>query len=352
MSQRFYLQPSALLYGAEAAAAVVTGQAGWLAGGPVAFARIRLLSRTGAGGSADARSYADLKASGDSALGHMLDRIESARPAVDGLSGDDVTVMGVVNVTPDSFSDGGEFADPESAIVQGGALIEAGADILDIGGESTRPGSDAMSAADELARVLPVITALNGGGVPISIDTRKSEVMRSAVVAGASILNDISALQFDPLAVATARQLDLPVVLMHSRGDPKTMQHDPQYTDVVLDVYDVLAERIEACETAGLQRRHLIVDPGIGFGKTFEHNHALMRDLATFHGLGVRIMLGASRKGFLGALSGEKVAGKRVIGSVTAALMGVMQGVQIVRVHDVSETVQAIRTWRGIWHSS
>ncbi len=352
MSQRFYLQPSALLYGAEAAAAVAAGQAGWLAGGPVAFTHIRLLSGTGEGGCADVRAYADLKASRDGTLGPMLDRIECVRPAVEGLSGDDVTVMGVVNVTPDSFSDGGEFADPESAIAQGGALIEAGADILDIGGESTRPGSDAMSAADELARVLPVITALNGGGIPISIDTRKSEVMRSAVAAGASMLNDISALQFDPLAVATARELDLPVVLMHSRGDPKTMQDDPQYTDVVLDVYDALAERIEACEAAGIQRRHLIVDPGIGFGKTFDHNRALMRGLAAFHGLGVRIMLGVSRKGFLGALSGEKVAGKRVIGSVAAALMGVMQGVQIVRVHDVKETVQAIRTWHGIWHSS
>jgi dihydropteroate synthase len=281
-------------------------------------------------------------------LRDALDAITCPRPPLAGLDLPMVAVMGVVNVTPDSFSDGGEFAQTQDALAQGRALLEAGADILDIGGESTRPGADATPIEEERARVVPVIEGLVGHGVPISIDTRKAEIMRHAAQAGARLVNDVTALRYDPQALGAARDLGLPVVLMHSVGDPKTMQIDPTYDDVVLDVYDALAERIEACVAAGLAPSQLVVDPGIGFGKTFEHNHTLLHDLAIFHGLRVRVMLGVSRKAFIGALTSEKTARNRVVGSVAAALIGVMQGVQILRVHDVRETVQAVRTWLGI----
>ena len=350
MVEKIYLQPSALLYGPDAVAAGNAGLAGRLAGGSIGFAQIRLLTRDNSGWAEEIRTYADLRTSGDTAIAQSLGRLEDARPALPVPAG--VAVMGVVNVTPDSFSDGGRFAHEDTAIAQGRALIEAGADIIDIGGESTRPGSDAVDEELELARVLPVLEKLSGAGVPISIDTRKAEVMRRAVAAGAAMINDISALSFDPEALATARDLGLPVILMHSRGDPKTMQEDPRYDDVVLDVYDALEARVQACVAAGIERSRIVVDPGIGFGKTFEHNRALLRGLTAFHGLGLPLMLGVSRKAFLGALTGEQVAGERLAGSLAAALMGVMQGVQILRVHDVKETVQAVRTWSGIRLSS
>ena len=347
MSEDIYLEPRALLYGGDADEAVAAGTAGRLAGGTVAFTQVRLRGR--GRNDAGARPYRDLSVSSERALRQVLETIEAARPAGFGAPKGQAAVMGVVNVTPDSFSDGGEFADTSVAIGHGRSLAEEGARILDIGGESTRPGSDAMSVQDELARVIPVIEGLRDTGLPISIDTRKADVMERAAGAGASVINDISALQFDPQALVMAARLELPVVLMHSRGDPKTMQDDPQYDDVLLDVFDHLEERIGACVEAGIPKERIIADPGIGFGKTFEHNHALLRGLSLFHGLGVRILLGVSRKAFLGRLTGEPVAGKRVIGSVTAALAGVMQGVQIVRVHDVRATVQALRTWDGVW---
>lgn len=349
MSSAFYLQPSALLYGPDAAAAVSQGQAGRLAGGSVGFAQVRLLHRAPDGRTGETHHYGDLKASKDTEINDALRRIESVRPAIPELSTGAAAVMGVVNVTPDSFSDGGRFGVTDDAIAQGKSLIGDGAGILDIGGESTRPGSDVVPVSEELSRVLPVIEALAGTDVPISIDTRKPEVMRRAAAAGATVINDVSALTFDGEAVATARELGLPVILMHSRGDPKTMQEDPRYDDVVFDVYEALRKRIEACVAGGIDRSKIIVDPGIGFGKTFQHNHALLRGLTVFHGLEVQILLGVSRKGFIGALSGEPVAGKRLGGSLSAALAGVMQGVQMVRVHDVRETVHAVRTWAGIW---
>lgn len=349
MAQSFYLQPTALIHGPDAEQAIADGVAGSLAGGPIAFTQIRMLKRPAGGRREDLRSYADIKASGDAAVAEALAALERARPGLPGLKRRETAVMGVVNVTPDSFSDGGEFGETDAAIAQGRALIAAGADVIDIGGESTRPGSDPVSESLELDRVLPVIEALMGGGVPVSIDTRKPEVMRRAVAAGACVINDISALSFDRDAVATARDLGVPVILMHSRGDPKTMQEDPRYDDVVLDVYDALAGRVDACVADGIARERIIVDPGIGFGKTFAHNHALLRGLTVFHGLGLPVLLGASRKAFIGALSDAPVAGQRLGGSLAAALTGIMQGVQMVRVHDVRETVHAARTWHGIW---
>jgi dihydropteroate synthase len=271
------------------------------------------------------------------------------RPRIAGLSLDRPLVMGIVNVTPDSFSDGGRHATATAAIAHGIRLAEEGADILDIGGESTRPGSDPVPLQTELDRVLPVIAALKERtAARISIDTRKAEVMRRAADAGADIINDVSALTFDPAAIDAAAATGLPVVLMHALGDPKTMQDDPRYEDVLLDVFDYLGERIAACEAGGIPRARLIADPGIGFGKTIAHNLELLHGLSLFHGLGVPVMVGASRKRFIGRLTGVDVASERVPGSVAAALAAVAQGAQLVRVHDCAETIAALKVWQAI----
>ena len=351
MNQRVYLRPLALLDGPDAEEAVGAGRAGRLAGGPIAFTAVELIERPDGDTRREVRTYVDVSASTEAAITERLGAIESDRPELPGLTLGMPAVMGVVNVTPDSFSDGGRFADAASAIAQGEALASAGADLLDIGGESTRPGADATPDSEELQRVVPVIEGLASTGVPISIDTRKAAVMRAAAEAGAALINDVTALRHDPEATETARVLALPVMLMHSAGDPKTMQDNPVYDDVALDVFDALAERATHCVEAGIAREAIVIDPGIGFGKTFAHNHEILRSLTLFHGLGLRVALGVSRKAFIGALSGEKEAGKRVAGSVAAALVGTAQGVQILRVHDVAETVQALRTHIGIWRS-
>jgi dihydropteroate synthase len=255
--------------------------------------------------------------------------------------------MGIVNVTPDSFSDGGEHAQTESAIAHGRALAAAGASILDVGGESTRPYSEPTPEDVELARAAPVIEELASGGAIVSIDTRKPAVMRAAAAAGAAILNDVAALDYSPESLPTARDLGLPVVLMHAQGDPKTMQVDPRYDDVALDIFDWLEARLSACEAAGIPRDRLIADPGVGFGKTHAQNLELLASLTLFHGLGVPLLVGASRKGFIGKLTGEPEAGRRVVGSVGAAIAAAMQGVQILRVHDVAETASALAVWHA-----
>lgn len=290
-------------------------------------------------------------------LQSQLDTMMAVRPPLP-LSGyrigfDKPQVMGIVNVTPDSFSDGGQFDQTDAAIAHGLALIEAGADILDIGGESTRPGADPVWEGEEMDRVLPVIAGLQDAGVPISIDTRKASVMEAAVAAGASIINDVSALTYDKASLEIAAAAGQPTILMHSKGLPKTMQDAPDYVDVTLDVYDWLQDRIEACEAAGLARSHLILDPGIGFGKrVLADNLALMRMLGLYHGLGCPLLIGASRKRFIGALTTVEDAGKRQVGSVAAALDAVSQGAQIVRVHDVRETREALDYWQGMTDSS
>lgn len=251
-------------------------------------------------------------------------------------------LMGVVNVTPDSFSDGGRHDDPARAVAHALALVEEGADILDIGGESTRPGADFVSVDEELARVLPVIEGLAARTeAPISIDSRKPEVARAAVAAGASIWNDVSALAFSPESLAVAADLGVDVVLMHAQGDPKTMQAAPRYDDVVAEVADFLAERIEAAVFAGVHRDRLIVDPGIGFGKTLEHNLTLLKNLPRFKELGRPILLGASRKRFIAAIDRDGPADERLGGSLAVALTGFAAGVDFVRVHDVAATRQA-----------
>jgi len=283
------------------------------------------------------------------AASELIEAIGSARPRLAGLSLDRTRIMGVVNVTPDSFSDGGRLSSPEAAIAHALKLAEEGADILDIGGESTRPGADYVPVEEELSRVLPVIEGLRPKtDALISIDTRKAEVMARAAAAGADIVNDVSALTHDKDALAVAAETGLPVILMHAQGDPKTMNNDPQYGDVVLDVFDFLESRISACEAAGIPRSKLVVDPGIGFGKHLPHNVAVMERLALYHALGVPLLLGASRKKLIDHISDVPDPEDRVPGSIAAALAGAAQGVQIVRVHDVAATRQALSVWQAV----
>ena len=261
---------------------------------------------------------------------------------------DQPQVMGILNVTPDSFSDGGQFADPASAVEGGVTMASQGAAILDVGGESTRPGAQQVWAQDEIERIRPVIERLASGGSAVSIDTRKSEVMSAALQAGARMVNDVSALTFDPRSGEVITAAGVPVILMHHLGPPETMQQDPRYDDVLIEVYLWLEERIGAAVAAGIDRSKILIDPGFGFGKTVAHNLELMNGLALFHSLGCPVVVGASRKRTIGALSNEAAADQRLGGSIAFALKAVEQGAQIVRVHDVPETVQALRIWRGL----
>jgi dihydropteroate synthase len=256
-------------------------------------------------------------------------------------------IMGVINTTPDSFSDGGKFDTLEKAFAQAQLMIAAGADILDIGGESTRPGSAAVDEQEELARTLPLISAIREiSDIPISIDTNKSTVMRAAVAAGANIINSIWALRLgDSLQVAA--QLDVPVCLMHMQGTPDTMQQDPRYQDVVAEVLEFLQARIDAALAAGIAEHNIIVDPGFGFGKTLEHNLLLLKSLSEFRKLGVQVLVGMSRKGMIGAVL-DKPADQRLYGSLSVAVIAAMQGADILRVHDVAETADALAMVRAI----
>lgn len=309
-----------------------------LAGGWTWFSQVEVLTR---GAPARIASLADLD-------GETRDRLSAPRADFGGLSLDRPRIMGILNITPDSFSDGGLFLKPEAAMMQARVMASA-ADILDIGGESTRPGAAEVAAAEETRRTAPVIAALRDGGLdlPISIDTRKASVAAAAFAAGATILNDVTALQFDPAMAGVAVALGAPVVLMHSIATPATMQEDPQYDDVLLDVYDALAARLAQAEAAGIARARLAVDPGIGFGKTLQHNLTLLSRLSLFHNLGVPVLLGASRKRFIGTIGAEAEAQKRVPGSLAVALAGVAQGMQMIRVHDVAETRQAVALWQA-----
>ena len=275
-----------------------------------------------------------------------LARFTARRPSLLGLPMDRAQIMGILNVTPDSFSDGGMDGTAEEAALRGRRLMKEGADILDIGGESTRPGSRLVADGEETSRTQPVIRAL--AGMPISIDTRKVAVARAAIRAGASLVNDVSGLTHDPEMMPLVVDNGLPVCIMHTQGDPQTMQDDPSYEDVLLDVYDFLEEQVETLVAAGLPRKKIIVDPGIGFGKTQAHNLALLSGLSLFHGLGCPILLGVSRKGFIGRIGGAPEARDRAPGSIAVALAGVAQGVQILRVHDVAATRQALALWQAV----
>jgi len=251
-------------------------------------------------------------------------------------------LMGIVNTTPDSFSDGGRYLDAKTAINHARALIDEGADIIDIGGESTRPNAAPVSCDDELARILPVIKALQGCGATVSVDTRNAATMCAALDAGATMLNDISALTHDAAMLAVAAAATGPVCLMHMQGDPTSMQQAPIYKDVVDDIYMYLASRIDACLAAGIAKDRLVIDPGIGFGKTVVHNLSLLANLARFTQLGVPVMVGASRKRFIGTLDRDSAPNERLAGSLAAVLAAYNNGARIFRVHDVAATRQAL----------
>lgn len=255
-------------------------------------------------------------------------------------------IMGIVNITPDSFSDGGRFDSPAAGIEHACRLLEEGADILDVGGESSRPGAQPVCIEEELRRVLPIVEALQGRNVPVSVDTCKAEVMHAVIAEGAAMINDINALQGAGALQAVAGS-NVAVCLMHKQGNPQTMQSAPRYEDVVTDVMAFLAERIIAVEAAGIGRERLVVDPGFGFGKTLEHNIALLRRLDRLQALGVPVLAGLSRKSMLGHLAGIEVAEERIHASVAAAMLAVLKGARIIRVHDVKATREALQILRA-----
>ncbi len=325
--QKTYLRPAGLVYGPDARQLMKEGRGASLGGfSTIAYTLLETIERNG---QAVSRRFESGRLPRQTALPGFLDP-------------EWPLVMGIVNVTPDSFSDGGLTAEAERAIAHGAQLFADGADILDVGGESTRPGSEGVPEEEELRRVIPVIEALAQRGYAVSVDTRKARVMRAALKAGASIVNDVAALTFEPQAMEAMAEASCPVILMHAQGDPKTMQLNPHYEDVALDVYDWLEARIDACVAAGIARHRILADPGIGFGKSFRHNLDLLRQFTLFHGLGVPIMVGLSRKGFIGALTGDKLAADRVHGSVGGAIWSALNGAHILRVHDVKGTVAAL----------
>lgn len=322
------------------------GQVARLAGGSLWFSAVEILSR---GAPARLVSVAEL---GELETHPAWSRLTSPRtPLVLGdrtLRFDEPSIMGILNMTPDSFSDGGQNTDVETAAMAAYDMAAASAAIVDIGGESTRPGADTVWEEDEIARVAPVFDRLREAGLLLSIDTRKSAVMQDALARGARIVNDVSGLTHDDASAATIADAGAPVILMHAAGDPKTMQDAPHYGHVLLDIYDWLGARIEAAVTAGIARDRIIIDPGIGFGKSVRHNLDILNGLPLFHGLGVPILLGASRKRFIGALAGEAPVDQRLGGSLAILTAALAAGVQIVRVHDVPESVQAMKIWRGL----
>jgi dihydropteroate synthase len=331
-----YLRPLALVYGPDARTMIRSGKAARLGGlGHIGFIQAELITREGG---TIARRLIGL----DEAAKHpTFAAIIAPRPNFGPLALHQCHIMGIVNVTPDSFSDGGQNFQTETAITNARQMAEDGASILDVGGESTRPGSDPVATEEERARIMPVIAALAKDHV-ISVDTRKSVLMKEALAAGVAMINDVSALQYDAESARTIAAAKAPVILMHAQGEPRTMQLQPKYEDVALDVYDQLAALIAKAEAAGIHRSNIMVDPGIGFGKTFKQNLELLQQLTVFHGLGVGLLIGLSRKGFIGAITGEKKAADRLSGSIGGALHAAMMGAHVLRVHDVNETLSAI----------
>lgn len=279
----------------------------------------------------------------------ILIAMSASRGELAGLDLSAPQIMGILNVTPDSFSDGGEFNAPKAAIARVLEMKSMGATLIDIGGESTRPGASHVAIAHETERTAPVIRAVTeASDVPISIDTRKAPVARAALEAGACLVNDVSGFTWDAALAPLAADRKVPVCVMHAQGDPATMQDDPVYENVLLDVYDFLEAQVLYLTSLGIPKQQIIVDPGIGFGKTQAHNLALLARMSLFHSLGCPILLGASRKRFIGTIGRASHAKDRVPGSLTVAMEGIAQGVQFVRVHDVAETAQALALWKAV----
>lgn len=316
-----------------------------LAGGPLAFAAAEAIARNA--GEEGVRRPVDLAAARAFAP-DLLDLLTRPRAPWAGFDLERPLIMGVVNATPDSFSDGGDFAEASAAIDHARAMLTAGADIIDIGGESTRPGAKPVAPEDEAARVLPVVRALANAGAVVSIDTRHASVMDHAVQAGAWIINDVTALTGDPESARVAAQSGAAIVLMHMLGDPQTMQVDPRYADVTCELADYFEARLAALSKLGVDRARIAIDPGIGFGKKDAHNLRLLDELAAFHAFGCPVLLGASRKGFIGRLSRDEAPKQRLAGTLAAHQLGYDRGIQIVRVHDVAEAFQARALWAAV----
>lgn len=348
---RLYLKPAGL-------APVGPPAARPLAGGPLAFSQCELLWRTVSRPGEVKRCRASVDALEAWARGEgtaivrwldgALQRLTRPRRGFGGLSFESPSLMGVLNVTPDSFSDGGAFLDPATAIIHGRRMVEAGAAIVDVGGESTRPRSDGTPIEDELARIVPAVSALAAAGVFVSIDTRRARVMAAALDAGAGLVNDVSALTADADSLALVAARNAPVVLMHMRGEPATMHLKTDYAHAPLDVYDELAARLDACVVAGIAADRIVLDPGLGFAKTSAQNAQVMAELALYHGLGCALVVGASRKGLVSAVKRGSTPQERLPASLAAALLALDQGVQVLRVHDVAETAQALSVWRAV----
>jgi dihydropteroate synthase len=311
-----------------------------LQGGDLAFSLARLIE--------DGREIATLPvAMLPEDWGDQIEAITARPLPFAGLVSQRPLVMGILNITPDSFSDGGRHFDAAAAIEAGHAMLQAGADILDIGGESTRPGAEPVSPDEEIARVIPVVREL-AKAAPVSIDTRHAATMQAALEAGAEIINDVTALRHDPAAVDFLARNQVPIVLMHMPGtDPRSMQAQADYADVVLEVARFLRDRVATLEALGIARARIAIDPGIGFGKSMAHNLALIEALPILAQIGCPIMLGASRKRFIGTLSGVEQAEARLAGSLAVALAGAARGAAILRVHDVAETIQALAVWQA-----
>lgn len=353
MTQTHYLRPIALTDSPQSE----EGDALRLAGGLVYASRFALITRDGGKVSARERySLPELR----SALPDLPDAVREQFENLHRVHAplqlgartirlDQPQVLGILNVTPDSFSDGGQFMDdPEVANAHAAKMLEAGAALIDVGGESTRPGAAAVWEGDELKRVIPAIERLAAAGAAISIDTRRPAVMEAALSAGAHIINDVSALRHDPRSLEFAARSGVPVVLMHAPGEGENLHADASYADVVLDVFDWLAARRDAALAAGIPREKILLDPGLGFGKSVAENLLLLNALPLFHALGQPLLVGSSRKRMIGALSNEAPAHQRLGGSLTLAVKALDAGVQLLRVHDVPETVQAVRVWRGL----
>lgn len=313
-----------------------------LAGGPVRFAQIECLRRD---------RMPEVVAA-DALEPEELAPLISERAPLAGLSLSQPCLMGILNVTPDSFSDGGQHVDPEAAVARARAMVMEGARLIDVGGESTRPGAVEVSVDAEVARVVPVLRRLREAGLAatISLDTRKAHVAEAGLAAGADVINDVSGLRFDPDLARVTAEAQAPLIVMHSVGTPETMQAmaNEAYGDVLLDVYDGLAASVAQAVAAGVPRDRIVVDPGIGFGKTLDQNLALLRRISLFHGLGCAILLGVSRKGMIGTIGEEPDAAARGPGSAALGLWAVSQGIQVLRVHDISLHRQALQLWRSV----
>ena len=327
------------------------GKVARLAGGLNWFAMVELIPVDG--GAPELVPVAQIEGRFDEALAMQWQRLTGPRASLQlgarTVRLDQPQVMGIVNATPDSFSDGGAYASAQAAAEAGAAMAVAGAAIIDVGGESTRPGAKPVWEGDEIERVVPIVTPLAASGTAVSIDTRKAGVMEAAIAAGAAMVNDVSALSWDDRAMAVVAAADVPVVLMHHQGATETMQDAPTYSrSVLVEVFCWLEARIAAAEASGISRDRILIDPGFGFGKTVAHNLELMNGLSALHGLGCAIVVGASRKRTIGALHNEAPTERRLGGSLAFALKAAEQGAQLIRVHDVYETVQALKVWRGM----